>query len=156
MIQRKQTLYLLAAAVLMALTLFMPLATYFGQGGEFVLKGLAVTDITDPAAPVATAVPVVYMTVLLGLAALLPLVVIFLYKKRFLQVRLCFTETVLLLGAQGFIAYYVYNLYKSFEVTSWKFGIASIFPLLALVFIVLAIRAIVRDHNLIKSLDRIR
>ncbi len=155
MIQRKQTLHLLAAAILMALTLFMPLATYFGQGSEFVLKGLGVTDITDPAAPVPAFTPI-YLSVLLGLAALLPLVIIFLYKKRFLQVRLCFAETVLLLGAQGFIAYYIYNLYKSFEVTSWKFGVTAIFPIFALLFVIHAIRAIVRDHNLIKSLDRIR
>lgn len=155
MIQRKQTLYLLVAAVLMALTLLLPLATYFGQGSEFVLTGLSVTDITDPGAPVAAFTPI-YLTILLALAALLPLVIIFLYKKRFLQVRLCFTETVLLIGAQGFVAYHVYNLYKSIDVVSWKIGIPSIFPLLALVFTILAIRAIVRDANLIKSLNRIR
>lgn len=155
MIQRKQTLYLLAAAVLMALTLLLPLATYFVQGREFVLTGLRVTDITDPGAPVAAFTPIC-LTVVLALATLLPLVIIFLYKKRFLQVRLCFTETVLLIGTQGFIAYHVYNLYKSTEVVSWKFGIPSIFPILALVFIILAIRAIVRDEKLIKSLNRIR
>lgn len=140
----------------MSFTLFLPLATYFGHGSEFILKGIGVIDTTDPALPVATSVPVVYLTILLALATLLPLVIIFLFKKRFLQVRLCFTEVVLLLGAQGFIAYYIYNMYKSFDVASWKFGVPSVFPILALIFVVLAIRAIIHDHNLIKSLDRIR
>ena len=159
MIQRKQTLYLLVAAILMAMTLFMPLATFFGQSQilscEITLTGFEATDTTLPDAP-QTVMHVTYLTILLGLSTLLPLVIIFLYKKRFLQVRLCFTETVLLLGSQGFIAYYVYNLYRSFEVISWKFGIPSIFPILALVFIVLAIRGIVNDEKLVKSLNRIR
>ena len=156
MIQRKQTLYLLAAAVLMAITLLMPLATYFGrEGSEYVLKGLGVFELIDAVHP-SPVFTTLYLAVLLALSALLPLVIIFLFKKRFLQVRLCFAETVLLLGAQGFIAYHIYNLYKSVDVASWKFGVPSIFPILALVFVILAIRAIIRDHNLIKSLNRIR
>ena len=155
MIQRIQTVYLLAAAALMTLTLFMPLATYYGQGSEFVLNGMEVVNTTNPDAAETVFQPV-YLTVLLAISALLPLVVIFLYKRRFLQARLCFTETVLLLGSQGFIAYYVYHLYKSFDVVSWKFGIPSVFPLVALVFVILAIRGIVRDDRLVKSLNRIR
>lgn len=155
MIQRIQTLYLLLAAVLMGLTIFLPLATFYGEGHEFVLTGLSVTDLTDPAAPEVMTTNV-YLMVLIGLATLLPLVVIFLYKKQFLQVRLCFTETVLLLGTQGFVAYYIMHYLKVIDVVSWKFGIPSVFPIVALVFVVLAIRGIVRDQNLIKSLDRIR
>lgn len=155
MIQRKQTLFLLIAAALMVTAFFMPLARFFGEGHEITLTSMEVLDTTHPdmAQPL---FKTVCLAILIGLSALLPLLTIFLYKKRFLQLRLCFTEIVLLLGAQGFIVYHVYHLYKSMETVTWKFGISSIFPLLAIFFVALAMRGIVKDQQLIKSLDRIR
>jgi hypothetical protein len=154
MIQRKQTLYLLVAAVLMTLAILQPLATYYVQDGELVLKAIDGLDmITDQAA--STSSILIYLTALMAIAALMPIVIIFLYKNLLLQARLCFTEVVLLLCTQGFVAYHIY-ICKTVDIVSWKFGIPAVFPIIALIFTLLAIRGIVHDHKLIKSLNRIR
>ena len=63
MIQRVQTLYLLAAAALMSLSLFLPLATLWQEGGnEVVIKAFAVAGVDG----VKTLLPL-YLGVMLSL-----------------------------------------------------------------------------------------
>ncbi len=140
MIQRIQTLYLTAATALMACAFWLPLATFFGQGEEIVLRSMEWWPLA----------------VLLGLTAGLLFVVIFLYKRRLLQLRLCFSAAVLTLGSQGFVAYYIWQLSTNPSVMTWKMAAPAVFPLAAFVFVLLAIRGIIRDLRLIRSLDRIR
>lgn len=87
MIQRIQTLYLLIVAILMALTLFLPLAWFASDAGEFTLRAFGLETAAGEVAQ-----PTSYLGILLVLACLLPLVVIFLYKRRLLQIRLCVAE----------------------------------------------------------------
>ena len=158
MIQRIQTVYFLITAVLIGLMFFFPLATFMGDGSEFRLTACSFDDITDPANPVRY-MHTIYLSILLGAAALLPLVIMFLYKRRLLQIRLCFAEIVLLLGALGFVAYYIYHYSATmevFEMSSWKVGLPAVFPLVSIILMVLALRAVLRDENLIRSLNRIR
>ena len=155
MIQRIQTLYLLLATVLMSLTLFLPLATIVQGGNELVLKAFTI----DGTLGFETTLPL-YLGLLLVLPTLLPLVTLFLYKKRLLQIRLCVSEIVLLVGSILFIALYCYRLCDVLsEVMKdlvFTLGIASLMPVVAIVPIVLAIRGIARDEALVRSLDRIR
>ena len=94
MIQRIQTLYLLVISALMAVTLFAGLAWFAGDAGEFGLYAFGLKT-TDGAVVQST----LYMGVLLALACALPLVTIFLFRRRLLQLRLCVVEMVLLLGS---------------------------------------------------------
>lgn len=152
MIQRIQTLYLLAVAAMMTTAVFVPLA-YFAEGAEeytlraFALSGSEVSQ------------PTVYMGIVIALAAVVPLVNIFLFKRRLLQIRLCAVEIVLLLGSIAFIGIYYYlssRMVSQAEFHAQGFRIAAIFPLVSLVLDFLAMRAIFRDELLVKSLDRIR
>lgn len=96
MIQRIQTLYLLVVAALLAVTIFTPMA-YFSIGGEeYTLTAFAVRNAEGVAVQ-----PTLYMGILLAMAGILPLIVIFLYKHRMLQLRLCIVEIVLLVGQRG-------------------------------------------------------
>lgn len=140
MIQRVQTLYLLLAAALMGCVLALPLASFLGAGEEAVLRSYEWWPLG----------------VLTGLTALLLFVNIFLYKRRWLQLRLCFSALVLTLGSQGFVAMYIYRLASNPAVAMWKMGAAAVFPLAAFVLVVLSIRGIVRDQRLIESLNRMR
>lgn len=149
MIQRVQTLYLLAVAALMAFAAFATLGTFYGDGQEVILRSFGVTD-----AATGEGFRTLPLAILVGISALLPFVNIFLYKNRWLQLRLCFAETVLLLGSQGFIVFYILRCAASSA--TWKFGVPAAFPLAALVLTILAIRSIVRDDRLVKSLDRLR
>lgn len=152
MIQRIQSLYLLLATLLMSLTLFMPIAS-FGVAGEtfeltaFSLRCGEVSQTT------------VWMGIMLVLATVLPLVTLFLFKRRTLQIRLCAVEIVLLLGSLLMIGLYYWltsRLFEGFEVEHRQFGWAAPMPLISLVLAYLASRAIFKDEVLVRSLDRIR
>ena len=102
-----------------------------------------------------------YLGILLVLAALLPLVTIFLFRRRLLQIRLCAVEMVLLIGALVMEAVYYFRLKALFADLAATAAHASlklpmIFPLLALFFVFLASRAIFRDEMLVRAADRIR
>jgi hypothetical protein len=98
------------------------------------------------------------MGILLVLTAILPLVTMFLYKRRMLQIRLCAVNIVLLIGVVVFVAiyYYLNSILDGAEFTARSFSITAIFPLLSLILTYLAARAIFRDEMLVRSLDRIR
>ena len=97
---------------------------------------------------------------MLTVAAALPLVTIFLYKKRMAQIRFCVSEIVLLLGSVVFIALYCYRLCvvlaELMPELHFTLGFASLMPIIAIILVILAIRGIARDEALVRSLDRIR
>lgn len=149
MIQRIQTLYLLVVAALMAVTLFAPLA-WFGMEGQqltlyaFALKSSAGEIVRPP----------IWTGLLLALSCVLPLVVIFLYKRRMLQLRLCVVEMVLLVGCVIMLAVAYFWGHADTEFQGMKPAI--ILPIISLIFAFLAAKAIFRDELLVRSLNRIR
>ena len=154
MIQRIQSLYLLFAAALMALTLCLPIAMFTVASGEvFTLSAFSLSSALQSQSTL-------WMGILLSLAAVLPLVTIFLFKNRMLQVRLCAVEIVVLLGCIAFMAIYFWlsgaNALEAAVVEHRQFGWAAIMPIVALVFVSLAARATFKDEVLVRSLDRIR
>ena len=154
MIQRIQTLYLLIIAALMAVTLFSGLAWFAGDAGEFGLYAFGLKTAEGELVQ-----STVYMGILLALASALPLVTIFLFKRRLVQIRLCAVELVLLIGAGAMMGIYFYLCNRYFadsEFYSHTLKISLVFPLVCLVFDLLALRAIFRDEKLVRSLDRIR
>ena len=153
MIQRIQTLYLLIATALRSVSIFTPIARFFDGMQEYTLTAFALKDAAG-----AVAQPAIYMGVLLALAGLLPFIVIFLFKNRQLQIRLCAAEIVLLIGSLAVMGIYYYLSNRIFDaangIISIKIAIAM--PLLAIIFVALAIRSIFRDEVLVRSLDRVR
>lgn len=144
MLQRIQTLYLLAVTALMAVLCFVPLATYTVDGveGQFV------------------AFDFWWVGVLFVLCSLLSFVVIWLYKNRMAQIRLLCAEIVLLTGAQVFAVWYAIRITRIVAVEG-SIAMSSIttptfFPLVSIILVWLAIRAIWKDERLVRSLDRIR
>ena len=100
-----------------------------------------------------------YMGVVVALATIVPLVTIFLFKNRMLQIRLCAVELVLLFGAQIFMALYYYlsnRIFEQLQFHTQGIRIAILFPLVAMILDYLALRAIFKDEMLVRSLDRIR
>lgn len=154
MIQRIQSLYLLVATALLAVTVFTPIAAFTGGGTELILSAFRLADATGEYSE-----STLWMGVLLSLSALLPLVTIFLYKHRQLQIRLCGMEIVLLIGDIVFMTIYYLLAERVVDATAFsasaiRFG--AIMPAVSIVFVALAMRAIFRDELLVRSLDRIR
>ena len=155
MIQRIQTVYLFVAALLMSLMIFFPIAKFLIGGEELRLMAFGLQSVDTDTVVVST----IYMGIVIVLAALLPLVTIFCYKSRMTQVRFCLTELVLLVGAQIFAVFYAVRGVRSietFDLNAISVQLPMLFPFFSMIMIYLAIRGIVRDAKLVKSLDRIR
>lgn len=144
MLQRVQTLYLLAVVGLMTVLCMTPMATYTADGIEGAL----------------VAFDFWWVGVLFALSALLAFVVIWLFKNRLLQVRLLCAEMVLLVGAQIFSLWYAIgftnNVKALGDITMAIIKTPTFFPIVCVIFVWLAIRAIIKDERLVRSLDRIR
>ena len=131
MIQRIQTIFLLLAAALTASLFFVPL---WKQCCLFVYIERHCV-----------------ITICVVAASLLPLVIVFLYQRRMLQIRLCMVNALILIGCQGLIAYY----FLSTEMTA-TLCVPSVFPLVAAILTLIAARYIKRDENLVRAADRLR
>jgi len=147
MIQRIQTVYIFISALLIAslmklkfadLSVNNELYTFVAKGiyngEELVLNGLAIF-------------------IFIPIIALLHFLVIFLYKKRILQIRILVFSLVLLLGLIGLFFYFAYAGFSGAKVA---FKIPVVFPILAVILDYLAIREIGKDEALVRSLNRIR
>lgn len=129
MIQRIQTIYLLAAALFTGSLYFTP----------FMFVQTEKIMYTDS----------LTFTILISVIVLVSLVNIFCYKNRIIQMRLAMISTLVLLGFQGWIAYIFFTTDAAFSTT-------ALFPLLSAIFSLLAFRGIARDEALVQSADRLR
>lgn len=154
MIQRIQSLYLLVVSVLMAVALFAPLAWFAGDAGEFRLHAFALREVGGQAVHSA-----VYMGVLFLIACVLPLVTLFLFRRRLLQFRLCVVEAVLLVGCIVMESVYYFLGWRVFSALTFHLQgvrVAVALPVVCLVFVWLAARAVLHDELLVRAADRIR
>ena len=136
MIQRIQTLYMLLAFLLVGvLPFFIPLWNTV-EGPFYFMQ-----DIT--------------YTALVGLNVSLLLVSILFYKKRQHQFVLGRLNIILNLILLGLFVYRSLNLSGDSLAVSEK-GIGMFLPIIAIVFLVLANKAIQKDEDLVKSVDRLR
>ena len=156
MIQRIQTLFLLLACGLMAATAVLPLAEFSFAGEKFTLilsscgvYSLGVKNIYPTWGVLAMAV----------ISALLPLINIFFYKKRKLQIKIGHLTTFFILFfyvTAGVYFYTFVNKSGDFSTLSVEMVYALVLPAISLIFNALAIRRIKKDEKLVRSLDRIR
>ncbi|MEY1638046.1 DUF4293 domain-containing protein [Tenuifilum osseticum] len=155
MIQRIQSLFLLASVILLSILMYNPFASFIvePQMAKYTLGvfGLSVVDGS-------TVEKVQSIWFLLGFiiaVLLISFVTIFLYHRRLLQIRLCVLTIVMLVGLQG-VMYYVVYAYGENLNSKPSYNLVFIFPLIAAILNFLALRAIARDEALIRSLDRLR
>lgn len=152
MLQRPQTLFLLAAFIVTAFLLTGPLAVIPVEGGEIILKHSGAYDRQGNRLDVATWPLTVFFSVVTAIAFLN----IFLYKHRVRQMRICVFLILLNAGMLGIIYYYVryvkVNLGGTEVIYQWR----VIIPLIVMILLYLAYRGIRRDELLVRAYDRIR
>ncbi len=157
MIQRIQTVYFLAIAVLSAITFFVPVANLYNAVNVLLYKlnyqGLVLVDGETPL--VLNNLATWSLKLISGIIPLVALVTIFLYKKRVLQVRLSFINMLLMFGYYAILFICLIQGARSME-ADWNLRIPAAFPLVCVVLDWLAIRAIGKDEALIRSLNRLR
>ena len=137
MIQRIQTLYLFLAFVVTGiLPFFIPLWTMVDGKAFFFMQNQ------------------VYVIVL-GLSTTLSLLSIISYKKRKNQFVIGRLNMILNLILLGLFVYRSLNVSGETPAVSEK-GIGMFLPIVAIVLLVLANKAIKKDEDLVKSVDRLR
>lgn len=153
MIQRIQTLYLLIVALVMTMPLFVPIAqVVVPNDASYNFFTYGVVLIGEQSALQAH----YWALLILNIFTIgLPLVTIFLYKKRFLQLRLCIVEIILLVGSTVLMWYHIHQFQNKID-ADILYKLSFIFPLICVVLTYLGMRGIFKDIKLLKSLDRIR
>ena len=136
MIQRIQTIYLVVSAIVIG-ALFMWFPVVIGTDGSVIME---------------RSEPLIFGLIFISIA--LAIISILSFKKRQLQFvlnRLNIISNFVLLGV------FVYrSLTLSGETIVSEKGIGVLFPIISIVFLVLANKAIKRDEDLVKSVDRLR
>ncbi|UCE92931.1 MAG: DUF4293 domain-containing protein [Flavobacteriaceae bacterium] len=144
MLQRIQTVYLLLAVLLSGgLAFFVP----FWSDGEGMPLGLS--DMINGGDNLLLTVPLLFIV-----SGILSLMTLFLYKNRLRQIVFNRLNIVINFILLGIVVYYLLMLPGEANVS--EKGIGVIIPLVVIVFLALANKAIIKDDKLVKSVDRLR
>ena len=148
MIQRKQTLFLLASALVAIFQFFIPFQTLTFEGNSWsicLMPGCSADVINT----------YLYVPMILNIVALiLSIALIFLYKNRVLQYKLANLLMVINVFIVGLFFILSYIKVAGPEAISYEIG--SFLPLFSAVFAYLAAHFIKKDEQLVRSADRIR
>ena len=143
MIQRVQTIYLLLASIVSGGLIFV-----FNLWNTIKEK-IFVVDLFSREVFTLKVIPFMFI-----MSAILSLVAIFLFKNRKLQFVIGRIIIMINLFLLGLLIYLSLNL--SGETSVSEKGIGMFLPILAILLVVLANKAIKKDEDLIKSVDRLR
>ena len=150
MIQRIQTLYLLAVVALGIALIWLPVVQFVTAEEATELQVWELSALGG--APIQGIWGLLVTTILIPLLALID---IFLYNKRILQARLNIFTVMLCLGYYGVLAIYIWLAKMSLGV-EWHILPYASFPLVCMILTLMATRRILKDEALVRAADRIR
>lgn len=155
MIQRIQTVYLLIIVILSSLTLFFPMVSFMPKDIDlqplYELKQMNLVGTGDVYSNLTTWT----LFVLTLFIPLIALITIFLYKKRILQISLTVANMILMVGYYVLLAIAIWSISDKLN-ADWHVQFTVIFPLINIILAYLALRGIIKDEALVRSLDRLR
>ena len=174
MIQRIQTLYLLAVVILGIVLIWLPVVEFISYAeiydkvdnqqvetmrtwelrpsGVKVLYWVQDTEASYAPVPVHGVWGLTLATLLIPVLALVD---IFLFKKRLLQARLNIFTVMFCLGWYGVVAIYIWQA-KLAQGVEWYIQPSACIPLVSMVLTLMATRRILKDEALVRAADRIR
>ena len=150
MIQRIQTIYLLAVVALGIALIWLPVVQLVTPEEATELQIWELTALGG--APLQGLWGLTLTTILIPVLALID---IFLFKKRLVQARLNIFLALLCLGYYGVLAIYIWLAKMSMGV-DWHVLPYASFPLICFVLTLMATRRILKDEALVRAADRIR
>lgn len=150
MIQRKQTLFLLAVAIINIIQYFIPFVyiTLSNDGGTY---GLSFFAGCGPSIRNSNGI---YPQIISICSLILSIITIFLYKNRVLQYKLANILALLNVFITGLFFLLSYTKPEVLGTISYSFG--AFLPIIGAVFAFLAAHFIKKDEQLVRSADRIR
>lgn len=154
MIQRIQSIWLLLSAILAGFLIRGGNVNFIDKSGQKFYTGFSgiYKQIDNGAEVLRGSVPMASVIILIPVISI---IVIFLYKSRKVQKVLSLVLICLSLCLIILVVFYSHILSKSYG-AELVWGVKMTFPLLILIFEVLAYSGISKDERLVKSYDRLR
>jgi len=144
MLQRIQTLYLLISSTLSGGLIFL-----FSFWKNIEGEAIFLLDLFNETDWKLSSLLIVFV-----LSAILSLISIFKYKNRKQQIGINRLNIVVNFYLLGIIVYYLLMLPGESQIS--EKGIGVFIPIIAIVLLALANKSILKDENLVKSVDRLR
>ena len=157
--QRIQTVYLLISFIVVGIMSFFPILSIEGNEGVFELSVYGLMREGTSGYSWSWPFPLIIFSTLISL---LSLVIVFTYKKRSLQLGLGRLSYLLHLGMIVYVSFTIGGAIETIDfseitgVVKPSYQYSYFAPIASVVFIFLALRAIRKDEELVKSLDRLR
>ncbi|HEX8607858.1 MAG TPA: DUF4293 domain-containing protein [Pedobacter sp.] len=152
MIQRIQSIWLLLASLTIFLLLAIPVASSTEGSKEFWIQARGLYQNQNGTnSKLDSFTPLTISVIAVGVMCI---VVIFSFKRRAVQKRLCVALIALVASLSFWTFTYVQKIPGGLANATYNAGIAL--PILAIVFCALAIRGITKDEQLLRSADRLR
>ena len=149
MLQRKQTLFFIVAILLLAFTMF----SFFIRNENLVFNSFNLKIYNNGVEQKFLAFPI---AIYLIINILIDFFTIFIYKRRFAQIRFTVFSIIISIGFYGLLLFYHYWIKKNTTIEFSMYNYTLISPLLAAVFEFLALNGIRSDEKLIRESNRIR
>ncbi|MDD4142196.1 MAG: DUF4293 domain-containing protein [Bacteroidales bacterium] len=161
MIQRKQSLFLLMSAIIMALIACFPIANYYADsldGYSYILKLFSFKDMSGTLGSIFSGIFNLPLILIWAFSIILSLVTIFIYKRRSLQLKLISVNIALVMSFMLLIfIYYTPKIEKELFVTTEYSSCFGIYiPVLVFLLLVLAFSGVKKDIRIVQSYDRLR
>lgn len=148
-IQRIQSVYLLIAVILMAIFAFFPALTFSFGDKEFVYGALEAGKVgathIDPL--------MLTLTIIIAVFAFIDIV---LFKNLQRQMTFCFTTIIIGLAMLIAIAIVAYIIQGRVGINNMMPHWAMLLPVLSIIFLMLAHKAMARDKKALRDADRLR
>jgi hypothetical protein len=155
MLQRIQSIYLLAAGLVIGALFLFPLVHNVYVAGKPIT--IMVTGIyQDVNGQSSHTEMFTLLAIATGLVALLPIALIFMFKNRKLQINLCYLLMLIVIGYSYWVSQTVKGAIEGNLLNMNNYGIGIILISLSLLLIVVAQKAMQKDEKLVRSADRLR
>lgn len=157
MIQRIQTIWLLAASVTLFSLFIFPFVSFIdlvGLGRQISVTGVY-SSVNNEIVKESGSIGLAIFT---GAVALIPFVLIFLFKNRKQQIRFIYLELLLVVGLGMWMLSAANDSLGSIsqKVDTNNIGVGFFLVPIAIILLGLAVRDIRKDEKLIRSADRLR
>lgn len=159
MIQRVQTLFLLAVAGFLSAILFLPMWREVStlSGDKATLNSYELTYVNGNTGEVLLQQPTYYIAIVIGLSIAVAIWSIFMYKNRLMQVKLGMINSLIMAAALGLSLYFIMKSEPLVVPTQQgEYEIGFYMFIGSMISNLLANRFIRKDEKLVRSVDRLR
>ncbi len=155
MIQRIQSVYLLLVFVFAILFAVLPMAYFTVEAMGMSLRLLYFRSFFEEPA-FSSSWHLILLTIIWAVIMLVTVITTFQYKNRLLQIKMGKLNILLHVALIMLVFFFIDALRGQVIGAEFSYGAGVLLPVISLIFILMAIKAIKKDEALVRSADRFR